>query len=86
MRPIRQKRVLIKTTTEVTNVVPWSGGDCPHHLDAEDVVAVLLDDGEWVVTHTKDINWKHYTQRQAPGWRNIVAYGTPELCLPVALA
>lgn len=81
MRPNQQKRVLIQTTTEVTNVVPWSGGNHPHHLDAEDIVAVLLDNGEWVVIRTKDINWKHYTQQQAPGWLNIVAYGTPEVCV-----
>jgi hypothetical protein len=67
MKTNQQKRVLIWTTVEVANVVPWSGGVRPHHIEAEDIVAVLLDDGTWMTVNAKDINWKHYTQAQSPG-------------------
>jgi hypothetical protein len=85
MKTNQQKRVLIWTTVEVANVVPWSGGVRLHHIEAEDIVAVLLDDGTWMTVNAKDINWKHYTQAQSPGWRNVVAYGVPAMCVADAI-
>jgi hypothetical protein len=86
MKQNTQKRVIIQAAVEILEVTPWCGGTRPHHLSPEADVAVLLDDGRWLIVLAKDVNWKHYTQQQAPGWRNVVAYGAAMLCVAGAVA